>query len=123
VTGDLEYLERLRNLAQSDGRYRLQAFIFLHEALDHTLKMVGQKRHVTGRELLEGVRRLALEKFGMMARLLLESWGVRSTEDVGEIVFLLVESSIWGRTETDSRDDFADGYDFRQAFEDSFQIS
>jgi len=123
VTGNLEYLDRLRNLAESDGRYRLEAFLFLHEALDRTLKMAGEKRHVTGQELLEGVRQLALEKYGMMARLLLESWGVRSTADIGEIVFLLVENSIWGKTETDSRDDFKDGYDFREAFESSFQIN
>jgi len=58
----------------------------------------------------------------MMARLLLESWGVTRTEDIGELVFLLVENGIWGKTELDSREDFRGGYDFKEAFEDSFSI-
>jgi len=119
---DKNYLEKIRELTQADGRYKLEAVLFLHEALDHTVRMIGEKRHVTGQELLEGVRRLALERYGMMARLILASWGVRATDDVGEIVFLLVENGIWGKTENDSRGDFRDVYSFKEAFEDSFQF-
>jgi len=122
VDSDVQYVERLRKLVESDGRYHLEAVIFLHEALETTIKMVGKQRHVTGRELLEGVRRLALERHGMMARVLFESWGVRTTGDIGEIVFLLVENGVWGRTETDDRRDFKDVYDLKEVFENAFEI-
>ena len=73
---------------------------------------------MTGRRLLDGIRELALERFGLLARAVFERWGVRSTEDFGNIVFLLVENEQMSKTEEDSIDDFRDGYDFAQTFED-----
>src|SRR5439155_18738034 len=86
-----------------------------------TQKSARKKRHVTGRELLDGIRRLGLERFGPMAPTVFEAWGVRRTADFGEIVFNMVEIGFLGKTDTDSRDDFKDGYDFDAAFRKPFQ--
>ena len=107
----------LRDLVARDPRYRPDAYRFVFEALDYTLKHLGRKAgHVSGRELLEGLRDCALEQFGGLAGLVFEQWGVRATQDFGEIVFNLVEAGLMGKTETDSREDFRDVYDFRDVF-------
>jgi len=90
------------------------------ETLDYTYRMVKKRRHVTGRELLEGARRYALERYGPMARTVLEHWGIRRCEDVGEVVFNLVDNGLLNRTEKDSRDDFKGGFDFKEAFDRVF---
>lgn len=121
---------RLSDVARKDGRYSIEAYRFIYEALDCTVKLYGKKlrsereeeRHVTGQQLLEGFRRLALEQFGFMARTVLEQWGVTRTEDVGEIVFNLVEHGLMGKTESDSREDFKNVYDFKTAFDDGFRL-
>ena len=75
---------------------------------------------MSGKELLEGIREYAAQQFGPLAPTVFRSWGVRRTEDFGEIVFNLVESGLLGKTESDSREDFADGFDFDQAFDGPF---
>ena len=72
---------------------------------------------ITGRELAEGCRDLAIEQFGPMARTVLEHWGVHSTEDMGAIVYALIDCGVLIKQETDSREDFRDVYDFEEAFE------
>jgi len=103
-----------------DRRYAFDAYQFVLETLDYTYRMVKRRRHVTGRELLEGARRYALERYGHMARTVLEHWGIRRCEDVGEVVFNLVDNGLLNRTEKDSRDDFKGGYDFKEAFDGVF---
>jgi uncharacterized repeat protein (TIGR04138 family) len=110
-------LDQVREVASRNGSYSVSAYLFVFESLDYTVKNIaGEKRHVTGRELIEGLRRLAIEQFGPMAMLVLHRWGVRSTRDVGAIVFHLVDSGLMGKTENDSLEDFADGFDFERAF-------
>ena len=114
--------EKFRKLLQADARYDAEAYNFVYEALDFTLKNVvkGTQRtsqHVTGRELLEGVRQYAIDQFGCMARTVLASWGVRATADIGEIVFNLVEHDLMGRQESDSKADFLDVYAFDEVFD------
>ena len=119
--------ETVQIAVERDPRYDFDAYVFLREALDHTLKTgrkgkaSDQPRHVRGPELLAGFRDLALEQFGPMALTVLETWGVRSTDDVGEMVFNLIEVGAFGRTAQDSKDDFKAGYDFREAFTKPFQ--
>jgi uncharacterized repeat protein (TIGR04138 family) len=72
---------------------------------------------VTGQELAEGVRELALERFGPMARTVLEHWGIHDTDDVGRVVFAMVEQGILIKQEGDQPEDFADVFDFEEAFE------
>jgi uncharacterized repeat protein (TIGR04138 family) len=116
----------LAQILARDTRYTRDAYLFVREALDYTQRLVaqaakeGEVRHVTGQELLGGIRAYALEQFGPMTLLVLNEWGVRRGEDFGEIVFNMVEASLLSKTETDSRDDFRGGYDFEQAFRQPF---
>lgn len=121
----VSFEEILEQIVAADKRYHRDAYQFVREALDHTQRAVarsaqGRLRHVTGQELLGGIRDLALEQFGPMAITVLAEWGVRSSRDFGEIVFNLVEHSLLARTERDSREDFADGLDFAEAFQKPF---
>jgi uncharacterized repeat protein (TIGR04138 family) len=113
--------EVLEKVLRTDPRYHRDAYFFVREALDYTQKMVAKEnknelRHVTGQELLEGIRRHALEQFGPMTKTVLEEWGVKRCEDFGEIVFSMVENSLLGKTDKDSREDFKGGYDFETVF-------
>jgi uncharacterized repeat protein (TIGR04138 family) len=115
------FSESLGKILKQDGRYDHDAYYFVREGLDFTLKMLkkespGPKRHVTGQELLEGLRRYALHQFGPMTKTVLNYWGVRQCEDFAEIVFNMVDEGILGKSEHDRREDFKNGYDFDEAF-------
>jgi len=111
---------RIERIIDTDPRYKLEAYLFLIEALEYTMQKLERQGHVTGRELLEGIRDLAKTRFGPMARMVFESWGVKATDDFGEVVFNLVEAGILGKTEQDSKDDFRGVYDFADVFENQF---
>jgi uncharacterized repeat protein (TIGR04138 family) len=106
----------LVELARKDPRYESEGYRFLFEALAFTLARLGRHGHITGRELAEGIRDKAIEEFGGLARMVLDRWGIRRTDDFGEMVFALVEAGLMGKTESDSKDDFHDVYDFESAF-------
>ena len=108
--------DRLKCVAAADGRYHINAYRFVYEALDYTVKQLERKRHISGRELLEGIKNLALEQFGALTVMVFNIWGVRTTADFGNIVYNLVEAEMMSRSEEDSREDFNDVYDFREAF-------
>jgi uncharacterized repeat protein (TIGR04138 family) len=110
--------ERLKAVVRADGRYHINAYRFVYEALDFTVRRLGQRRHISGRELLEGLRDLARREFGALAIMVFEVWGVRRTGDFGAIVFNLVEAGLMSRSEEDCREEFEDVY----AFEDVFRI-
>ena len=117
--------ETLEQIRAKDPRYPRDAYLFVREALDYTQKGIvrenrGQLRHVSGQELLAGIREFALSQFGPMAMAVLEEWGIRNCEDFGEIVFNMVDSGLLARTEKDSRADFSNGYDFTDAFRKPF---
>ena len=118
-----EKTESILRICRRDGRYAPQAYYFVFDALDYTIQRMNKMRHVTGRELLDGVRLYATENFGFLARSVLEEWGVGCTEDLGNIVFNLVEGELLSRTETDTRADFVDVFDFDDAFDQSFRKS
>ncbi|SRR6266511_2143129 len=112
-------------ITDRDTRYHREAYCFVREALDHTQKKAmksreGQVCHVTGQELLAGIRDFALQQFGPMTLTVLEEWGVRRCEDFGEIVFNMVESGLLAKTDKDSREDFKNGYRFEEAFRQPF---
>ena len=96
------------------------------KSLEYTQKMMGRPtseevRHVTGKDLLEGIRRYALDQFGPMVPTVLGEWGITKCEDVGEIVFNMVDSNLLAKTETDTREDFKGLYDFEDAFAKPFR--
>jgi uncharacterized repeat protein (TIGR04138 family) len=108
--------ERLKQVVARDGRYHVNAYRFVYEALDYTVKRLDKKRHISGRELLEGIKNLALEQFGGLAVMVFDVWGVRKTADFGNIVFNLVEADLMSRSEDDNREDFDGVYEFREVF-------
>ena len=118
----MDFAEGVKNIVRQDSRFSPEAYYFVSEALSHTQEVLGRKGHVSGQELLDGLKRFALNEFGYMARVVLESWGVRQTEDIGQIVFNLIDNGLLGKTEEDRKEDFAQGYDFRKAFDNSFNL-
>ena len=118
----------LEEMVRADGRYPLGAYLFVFEALDRTMELYvkdrdcerEEGRHVTGQQLLEGVRRHALDQFGCMAKVVFHQLNIHATVDFGHIVFFLVDHGLMGKTERDAIDDFENQYDFDQAFEKDF---
>lgn len=111
-----DFLENVRSVARKEGRYDVQAYLFIFEALEFTLKRIGQRRHVSGQELVVGVRDFAVANFGYMGKAVFNQWGVTATEDFGRMVFSLVEAGLMSKTETDTVADFAGGFDFDEVF-------
>lgn len=111
----------LEEILSRDPRYTADAYAFVRAGLDFTVRRLEKSRHVSGGELLDGIREFALKEFGPMSKTVLAEWGIQRTEDVGEIVFNMVETGLLGKTDKDSREDFADGYDFDEAFCRPFQ--
>jgi uncharacterized repeat protein (TIGR04138 family) len=112
-------------IVQRDKRYDAGAYFFLKDALDFTIKRSksendGEERHVSGQELLRGVRDFAMQEFGPMAATLLREWGVRACNDVGEMVFVLIEEGMFGRQDSDTKDDFREIFDFDEALTEPF---
>jgi len=107
----------LLKVLEGDRRYDPESYSFVMASLDFTTKRLGRKGHVTGQELLDGIREYALEQFGPMSRTVLESWGIKSTNDFGEIVFNMINTGMLGKTEQDSKQDFKNRYDFKSAFD------
>jgi len=119
------FAEALDAIVASDRRYQRDAYVFLRDALDFTTKQQKKAkgaavRHVSGPELLDGVRQYALKEFGPMVLTVFENWGLRSTEDVGHMVFNLIAAGIFGKTDQDSIEDFKNIYDFQEAFAKPF---
>lgn len=116
---------RIDELASADPRYAPEAYHFVFEVLDYVLERaaarrgerISTERHVSVGQLLEGMREYALDEFGPLARLVLERWGVRRTEDFGEIVFILVEHRLLNKQDDDRISDFRNGFNFREAFD------
>ncbi len=122
---DKLFLDAIKKIQQKDDTYPVEAYFFIRSALDTIIKVLdkpatGPGRHVSGQELLEGMRLFALQKFGPMALTVLNSWNIYRTEDFGNLVFNMVEIGILGSTAEDTREDFIDGYDFDDAFRKPF---
>ena len=119
--------DHVRSLALRDGRFSPDAFVFLFESLDTAIRVAGREgakgaeRHVTGKELLEGMREHAAEIFGPIASHVWRSWGIHETLDWGRVVFLLVDEEMLNSQPTDTIDDFRDGFDFDEAFIESYE--
>jgi uncharacterized repeat protein (TIGR04138 family) len=116
------FQEAVDGIVKKDTRYHREAYVFLRDALEATLKRRKKARketlspHLGATELLDGFRMHSLQEFGPMAIMVLDHWGVRSSEDVGNMVFNLVEAGIFGKTDEDTIERFREGYDFTDAF-------
>jgi uncharacterized repeat protein (TIGR04138 family) len=121
---DPEFAEIVTLICKEDGRYDRNAYEFVRRGLDHTVKELRKRdaargeptRHVTGTELLNGLRAYALDQFGPLSKTVLNNWGVRECRDFGEIVFNLIEYKVFSKTANDRREDFNNLYNFDDAF-------
>ena len=137
-------LKRIADFAKKDGRYDVDAYVFVQQALNYAQFELGMGRprpygmepevegrketpseeaHLTGQELCEAIRVYALEMFGLMAKVVLNNWRIRVTRDFGEIVYNLIEIGEMTKSETDRLDDFNDVYGFEEAFQDRYEIT
>jgi uncharacterized repeat protein (TIGR04138 family) len=103
-----------------EPRFDERAYLFVLAALEYSQQRLTERRHISGRELALSCRDLALERFGVMARLVLDHWGIRSTTDIGDVVFTLVDLGMLMSQPTDTRDEFVAVFDFDRAFEQDY---
>lgn len=114
--------EAVAAAVEKDSAFRPDGYQFLRESLEATIKKRSKAKqqsvsqHVSATELLEGFRRLALKEFGPMTPTVLDYWGIHSCQDIGRMVFYLVEAGAFGRTEEDTLDGFNQGFDFHEVF-------
>lgn len=116
-----EFEAIIDRICEEDFRYRRDVYPFAMEVLSYTQKRFGRPKHVRGEEFLEGFKELLLERFGPLALTVLNHWGIHRTEDIGNVVFNLVDNRVLGRTEEDCREDFHNGFDFMEVFQRSYQ--
>lgn len=126
---DLDFAEIVDLICREDARFDRRAYHFVRQGLDSTVRnlkkndpaRIQRSPHVSGRELLDGLRLHALDQFGPMSKTVLTSWGIHRCTDFGEIVFNLIDYNVFSKTDADRREDFADIYDFDDAFVKPFQ--
>jgi uncharacterized repeat protein (TIGR04138 family) len=132
------YHPRIADIVRRDPRYAYEAYEFVFAALAHTQKALGRvphgeaggeaggeaesSNHVSGPELLRGVRDFALREFGLMARAVFRRWGIDRTDDFGEIIFNLIEANLMSKTPEDSRRDFHAVYDLDEELVNGYRI-
>jgi len=120
-------------IIRRDGRYPVEAFVFLQEGMARAVKETyGEKflsrpypdRHVTGRQVCLSLRDLAVERWGFLARNVLDHWRIRATVDFGHMVYLMIDHGLMHKTDDDSLDDFRNVYTFDDAFapQDCFEM-
>ena len=121
---DLDFNEIVNLICKEDARYDRKAYSFTREGLDFAVKELKkrdadrsrQSLHVSGAELLQGIRAYALDQFGPLSLTVLNSWGIGRCGDFGEIVFNLIEYNVFSKTDNDRREDFTEVYTFEDAF-------
>lgn len=126
---DQEFAEIVEQIRKEDPRFDKRAYYFLRQGLDHTVREMRKRNlermqrssHVSGPELLEGLREYALEQYGPMAKTVLNEWGVQRCPDFGDLVFNLIEYNVFSKTDDDRVEDFSDIYSFEDAFERPFR--
>ncbi len=115
--------KNLEKIAREDGRFSPAAIRFVYEGLGYTAKRIADEpRHVTGQTLCEGLKKLAVEKWGRLALLVLNTWGIKGTREFGEIVYLMIKHKWMSAQPTDSIDDFDDVFDFQAVFKEQGDV-
>ena len=114
-----EFWETVERIRATDGRYARDAYPFVMGSLDFTMKRIGVRRHVSAAELVRGLCDNAKHRFGLFAHTVLAKWGLETSDDVGEVVFQLIDAGILSRQESDARSDFERVVDFHEVLEAS----
>ncbi len=123
--------EAIEKIAIEDGRFSPKALLFVHNGLGKVIeefkeaeqKEEGSQRHISGQDLARGLAQLAAQRWGRLARVVLSSWGVNKTRDLGEIVYLMIRNEWMTAQETDTVEDFDNVYDFEEVFEKKFDFN
>ncbi len=121
----IDFDEVLDKIIEKDPVFHREAYLFLREGLDYAQKKIGKAnkheiRHITGKELLDGLREYGVSMYGPLTATVLKEWGVTRCEDFGEMVFKMVENGLLSKTERDTMEDFKGGYNFFDAFNKPF---
>ncbi|MDZ7816596.1 MAG: Minf_1886 family protein [Planctomycetota bacterium] len=114
-----EFATKMKSILEKDDRYDLRAYALVNEALARAIEKRGKREHISAKNLVEGFSEAALDRYGNMARMVLEEWGVYRSDDIGEIVFNLVDAGIFARQNTDSKLDFIGLLNFTSAFDEA----
>ena len=117
-----EFYDIIDFICEKDARYRPDAYSFVLEALSFAQKRFHCLKHVTGDQLLEGIRELLLHRFGPMTMMVLKHWGIQTTEDFGNVVFNLVQNKLLSKTQEDNIKSFKNRYDFEKVFDHSYRV-
>ncbi len=116
-----EFMNIVLDICNKDSRYHPDSYEFVMEALHFTQKKFKKEKHVTGPELLQGIKQVSMKNFGPLARTVLKYWGIKQTDDFGNIVFNLVEYRILSKNEQDHYDSFKNAYDFEVVFDQGYR--
>lgn len=122
----IHFEEAVAKIVEKDPRYDREAYFFLRQALDFCHKIIlkadksAGERHVSVAQLLDAIRQFAIAQYGPMALTVLNEWGLHKSADFGDIVFNMVDHRLLSTTENDTREDFAAGFDFNDAFRTPF---
>ena len=117
----IQFAEKIiDHLKKRHPQFHEDGYLFLLSAFENFVEGISESRQLEGRELAHGVRQLALERFGPMAKTVLEYWGINRTEDLVEIVYALIDCGILVQESGDCREDFCDVFDFEEAFEKNY---
>ena len=116
MISNIELLRKISRIAEEDGRFSKEAFVFILAALEYTISKLPERRHLTGREFSWGIAEYVREQYGFLAKTVLNTWGITKTLDYGEIVYLLIEKGLMSKTEDDRKEDFDNIYDFDEEF-------
>ena len=111
-----DFYQVVEEICVKDSRYKPDAYEFVMQALYFTQKKIKRQGHMSGKELVEGIRDFAVQEYGPMSKTLLLHWGINKTEDFGNIVFNMIGKKVLSKTENDSVNDFKDVYDFEKTF-------
>ena len=120
MTEPRDFLKNIEGIAARHGSFRFEAYLFVLEAVEKTMLEQGRRCHISGGDLLESLKQLGLQRYGVMAAEVFAAWGVQTTLDFGRCVFHLVDGGVLSKRDEDSLRDFIDGYDFRQVFEEDY---
>ena len=116
MISNIELLRKISEIAEKDGRFSKEGFLFILAALEYTISKLPERRHLTGQEFSRGIAEYAREQYGYLAKTVLNNWGITTTLDYGAIVYLLIIEGLMSKTEEDKREDFGNVYDFDDEF-------
>lgn len=120
MSRNVEFWDAIATIREGDDRYAPEAYSLVMEALEYTIQNLGEHRHVNASELMDGLKRYARSRYGLLAADVLGRWGVEHASDVGTVVFQMVDAGVLARQDSDRLDEFEAGGDLRAGLEEDY---